>query len=104
MCTLIYSIICCSIYSWCSLQDSCSYAIQEILQVYNCATIDVTRCNWYPNVFVYMILCSYSTGYKIWNEIPSELQEVLKPHFNSRLVQWTIPHTYYNLGCYIFYF
>ena len=45
---------------------------------------------------------SDNTGYKIWNEIPSELQEVLKPHFNSRLVKWTIPHTYYNLDCYIF--
>ncbi|XP_065918364.1 serine/threonine-protein kinase ATR-like isoform X5 [Dysidea avara] len=29
---------------------------------------------------------SDNTGYKIWNEIPSELQEVLKPHFNSRYI------------------
>ena len=46
------------------------------------------------NLFVEVAKHSYvlylpllrSTGYKVWQQIPSEMQEVLKPHFNSRLV------------------
>ena len=35
----------------------------------------------------YLRVCNTtSIGYKVWQQIPGEIQEVLKPHFNSRLV------------------
>ena len=56
------------------------------------------------NLFVEVAKHSYvlylpllrSTGYKVWQQIPSEMQEVLKPHFNSRLVYislYTVLHS-----------
>ncbi|XP_028398063.1 serine/threonine-protein kinase ATR-like isoform X2 [Dendronephthya gigantea] len=48
-------------------QDCSAYAIQEVLQVYECSNKIRT-----------------SPGYKIWREFPDHVQEILKPHLMSK--------------------